>query len=60
MIQEEEERKVEERLIRHLDKNHKNHEETEKTIVGLKGQMEESNKVEEYLTSQLQENKEIC
>ena len=60
MIQEEEERKVEERLKRQLKEIHQNYEEVEKTIVGLESQIVKSKKIVEDLTSQLQEKKESC
>ena len=60
MFQKEEARKFEERMIRKLEEIHKNHEEDETTIVGLKGQIVKAKIIEEDLTSQLQEKKEFC
>ena len=42
------------------DDNHESTKEFEKTIVGLKIQVEEAKRIEEVLTSQLKEKEEIC
>ena len=59
MTQEEEVRKVEERLTRQLKEIHYNYEEVEKTFVGLESQIVKAKKIVEGLTSELKRKKSL-
>ena len=59
MTQEEEVRKVEERLTRQLKEIHYNYEEVEKTFVGLEIQIVKAKKIVEGLTSELKRKKSL-